>query len=67
MNAFTFCSDQETNGEEEIGDVTFNTKSYFISMGHVEHMNGSISAEISYDIKGSEIGHDWSGIFVNIT
>ena len=63
MNTFTLCTDQESNGEEEIADIILFTKSCSINVDNVGHKNSNISAEISDDVEWNDIGDGWLGIF----
>ena len=72
MNTFTFCTDQENNGNEEIGDVILKTESCSNYMSNescsnyminISYKNGSITAEISDDIEENDKCNDWIELF----
>ena len=65
----TFISlytNQENNGEEEIGDDILNTEKYLSCMSNMGHKKGNISAEISEDIEGNDM-HRYSTWWVCLT
>ena len=63
MNALTLHTDYENNSEEVIVDAIFSIESCFNNVDNMKHKYGSISVEISGDIKGIYTDNDWSDNF----